>query len=134
MPQFTTSQKTVIVGDIAVLVLLTAIGFATHLTFDAFGRLIVTALGSVLAWAMVAPFFGVYDERDFETPGALWRVAWASMVAAPMAAFLRGMALNRDIPWVFVVVTMLTSGFGLVAWRIFYGWSLSRRQRSARGR
>lgn len=116
------------------LVLLTAIGFATHLTLDAFGRLIVTALGSVLAWAMVAPFFGVYEERALETPGALWRVAWAWMVAAPMAAFLRGMALNRDIPWVFVLVTMLTSGFGLVAWRILYGWSLSRRLRWARDR
>jgi len=117
-----------------VLVLLTVIGFATHLTLNAFGRLIVTALGSVLAWAMVAPFFGVYDDRALETPGELWRVAWASMVAAPMAAFLRGTALNRDIPWVFVLVTMLTSGFALVAWRILYGWSLSRRQRSAQGR
>jgi FlaA1/EpsC-like NDP-sugar epimerase len=134
MPQFTRTQKSVLTGDVAVLVLLTIIGFATHLTLDAFGRLIVTALGLVLAWAIVAPFFGVYDERAIETPGELWRVAWAAIAAAPMAAFLRGMVLNRDIPWVFILVTMLTSSFGLIAWRILYGWAVSRRRRVVRDR
>lgn len=134
MPQFTPTQRTAIIGDVAVLVTLTIIGFATHLTLDAFGRLIITVLGALVAWAAVAPFLGVYEERIIETPGSIWRVAWAWMLAAPLATFIRGMALNRDIPWVFVLVTMLTSGFALVAWRIAYGWMLSRRKRPVRGR
>ena len=134
MVQFSRIQKNVILGDLAVLVLLTVVGFAVHLTLDAFGRMVVTAVSGVVAWAAVAPFLGVYDERLIRNPGAVWRVGWAWLVAAPLATFLRGMALNRDISWVFVLVTMLTSGFGLVAWRIGYGWWLSRRTDPVRDR
>ncbi|MCP3998932.1 MAG: hypothetical protein GY722_28295, partial [bacterium] len=53
MPHFTGKQRNVIIGDVVVLVLLTVIGFATHLTLDAFGRMIVTMIGTVAAWAAV---------------------------------------------------------------------------------
>lgn len=127
MPHFTSKQRTVITGDVTVLVLLTVVGFATHLTLDAFGRMIVTMIGTVAAWAAVAPFLGVYSESGIEDPRSLWRVAWAGVLAAPLATFLRGMMLDRDIPWVFVVVTMLTTSFALVAWRVGYGWWSARR-------
>lgn len=132
MPHFTPIQRSVIVGDVVVLTLLTVAGFATHLTLDAFGRMLVTAVSGLLAWAAVAPFLGVYNEQFIQTPGAVWRVGWAWLLAAPLATFLRGVLLNRDIPWVFVLVTILTSGFALVAWRIGYGWRLSRRTAPAR--
>ncbi len=127
MPHFTKRQKTVIVGDVAVLVLLTVAGFATHLTLDAFGRMIITLVGSLLAWGAVAPFMGVYGEDVISNPRSIWRVAWAWMLAAPMATFLRGAALDRDIPWVFVLVTIGVNGFALVLWRIAYGWWMARR-------
>ncbi|MCP3994511.1 MAG: DUF3054 domain-containing protein [bacterium] len=127
MPHFTGKQRNVIIGDVVVLVLLTVIGFATHLTLDAFGRMIVTMIGTVAAWAAVAPFLGVYTESVIDDPGSLWRVAWAGLLAAPLATFLRGMMLDRDIPWVFVVVTILTTSFALVAWRICFGWWSARR-------
>ena len=68
MPHFTTRQWNVIIGDVAVLVLLTVVGFATHLTMDAFGRMLVTAVGALAAWAAVAPFLGVYRENVIEDP------------------------------------------------------------------
>ena len=117
------------IGDAAVLVLLTVVGFATHATLDAVGRFLVTALTGLLAWAAVAPFLGVYEEATIDSPGGIWRVAWAWLLAAPLATFLRGMALDRDIPWVFVLVTILVNGFGLVAWRIALGWARARRSR-----
>jgi hypothetical protein len=121
------------IGDVAVLVLLTVVGFATHATLDAVGRFLVTALSGLLAWAAVAPFLGVYEEDTIDSPRGIWRVAWAWLLAAPLATFLRGMALNRDIPWVFVLVTVLVNGFGLVAWRIGLGWTRARRARLRAG-
>lgn len=122
MPPFSKSQRNAMIGDIAVLVLLTVIGFATHLTLDAFGRMIVTLLGTLLAWGAVAPFLGVYDPEVIADARSVWRVGWAWLLAAPLATFLRGAALDRDIPWEFVLVTILVNGFALVAWRIGLGW------------
>ncbi len=127
MPHLTRIQRIAVIGDIAVLLLVTAAGFATHLTLDAFGRMLVTAFSALLAWAAVAPFLRVYDERVITAPGAIWRVAWAWLLAAPLATFLRAVALDRDIPWVFVLVTILVNGLVLVAWRVGFGWWLSRR-------
>jgi FlaA1/EpsC-like NDP-sugar epimerase len=129
MSKLTQTQRGAAIGDVAVLVVLTVVGFAAHETLDAVGRLLLTILCALVAWAAVAPFLGVYDERTIETPGELWRVGWAWLLAAPLATFLRGMALRRDIPWTFVLVTVLVNGFGLVAWRIALGWARARRAR-----
>jgi len=126
MARLAHQQKLVVWGDITVLVLLTVSGFATHLTLDALGRMAVTLLGSVIAWVAVAPTLGVYREAVLTNPRSVWRVGWAAVLAAPLATFLRGMALNRDIPWVFVLVTMGTSALGLLLWRTAYGWWMAR--------
>lgn len=126
MPHFSRTQRTVIIGDVVVLILMTLLGFATHLSLDALGRIVVTTAGVIIAWAAVSPFVGVYDERRIADPGSLWRVAWAWVLAAPLAGFLRAAALNRDISWVFVLVTMGTSGLALMAWRVIYGWRAAR--------
>jgi hypothetical protein len=122
MTRFTSQQRTAIWGDVTVLALLTFGGFATHLTLDAFGRMLVTLLASLLAWGVVAPAVGVYRKDVIAEPRSLWRVGWAALLAGPLATFLRGAALDRDIPWVFVVVTILTTAAGLLLWRIAYGW------------
>lgn len=126
MARFTTQQRLAIWGDLTVLVLLTIGGFATHLSLDAFWRMTVTLLASVISWLAVAPGLGVYRAEVLTNPRFIWRVAWAAALAAPLATFLRGMALDRDIPWVFVLVTMGTSALGLLVWRIAYGWWMAR--------
>lgn len=118
-----------LIGDVVVLALMTVAGFATHLTLKDFGRMTLTAVTALAAWAAVAWFMGVYRSDVIVDPRATWRVAWAWLVAAPLATFLRGAVLARDIPPVFVMVVILTNGFALVAWRIYLGWSLARNQR-----
>ena len=86
MRRLTPLQRKAAVGDVAVLVVLTVVGFATHLTLDAFGRMLVTAVTAVAAWIAVAPFLGVYETSVIENPRALWRVAWAWLLAAPLAS------------------------------------------------
>ncbi len=130
MPHFTPSQRRAIIGDVSVLVVLTLVGFATHLTLDAFGRMTVTLVVSLLAWAAVAPFLDVYNPTVIDDPKAVWKVGWAWLLAAPLATFLRGAVLARDIPPTFVIVTIVVNGFGLVAWRVALGWSVSRRYRT----
>jgi hypothetical protein len=130
MPELTSLQRKALIGDVAVLVVLTVAGFATHLTLDAFGRMVVTGVTGLGAWAAVAPFLGVYDESVITNPKGIWRVAWAAVLSAPLATFLRGAVLARDVPPVFVLVVILTNGFGLVAWRVYLGWSLARTHRS----
>ncbi len=126
MPYFTPTQRKAIIGDVTVLVLLTIVGFATHLTLDAFGRMAATLVASLLAWAAVAPFLDVYSPTVIDDPKAVWRIGWAWLIAAPLATFLRGAILARDVPPTFVIVTILVNGFGLVMWRVALGWMLAR--------
>jgi FlaA1/EpsC-like NDP-sugar epimerase len=129
MPQLTTTQRKAVIGDVSVLVLLTVVGFATHLTLDAFGRMFATGITALLAWAAVARFLGVYRPAVISDPRSIWRVAWAWLLAAPLATFLRGVVLARDIPPTFVIVVILVNGSALVAWRIALGWMLARSHR-----
>lgn len=129
MPYFTDSQRKAIIGDVAVLAFLTLVGFATHRTLDALGRISVTLVVSLIAWSAVAPFLGVYSPTVIDDPKAIWRVGWAWLLAAPLAMFLRGAMLGMDISPTFVAVTIGVNGFGLVMWRAVLGYSLARRYR-----
>jgi hypothetical protein len=130
MRDLTPIQRRAVVGDVVVLVLMTVAGFATHLTLGDLGRMAVTGVGALAAWAAVAVPMGVYRLEVIQHPSGVWKVAWAWLIAAPLATFLRGAALARDIPPVFVVVVILTNGFALVLWRIYLGWSSTRRYRT----
>lgn len=113
-----------------VLVALTVAGFATHMTLDALWRMLVTITGSLAAWFVVAPFVGVFRLEHILVPRSLWRVGLAWLIAAPLATYLRGAVLARDIPPEFVTVVILINGFALVAWRLGLGWSQARRYRT----
>ena len=127
VPPITSLQRKAIIGDIAVLVVLTVVGFATHMTLDAFWRMIVTTGGALIAWFVVSPFVGVYRREHILFPRSLWRVGLAWLIAAPLATYLRGAMLGRDIPPEFVTVVILINGFALVVWRVALGWSQARR-------
>jgi hypothetical protein len=123
-------QRRAAVGDVIVLLALTVVGFATHLTLDAFARMVVTAVTAVAAWSLAAPFLLVYRESVIRDARSIWRVPVAWLLAAPLATFLRGAILARDIPPTFVMVVILVNGFGLVVWRVALGWNLARSQRT----
>ena len=100
------------------------------MTLDAFWRMLVTTGGGLVAWFVVGPFVGVYRPDKILAPSSLWRVGVAWLIAAPLATYLRGAILGRDIPPEFVTVVILINGFALVVWRLLLGWSQARRYRT----
>jgi len=117
-----------IIGDAVVLVALTAFGFLTHATLDETWRLVVTTLGVLAAWALVAPWFGVFSTEVLTRPTAVWRVAWAWAIAAPVAGFLRAWVLDVTVSATFILVMIAVNGAVLVVWRAVFA---ALQQRSA---
>ena len=116
-----------IIGDAVVLVALTAFGFLTHSTLDETWRLVVTTVGVLVAWAVVAPWFGVFSTEVLTRPTAVWRVAWAWAIAAPVAGFLRAWVLGVGVSATFVLVMIAVNGVVLVIWRAAFATVQQRR-------
>jgi len=116
-----------IIGDAVLLIALTVVGFVSHSTLDETWRLVVTTLGVLLAWAVVAPWFGVFSTKVLTRPAAVWRVAWAWAIAAPVAGFLRAWILGVSVSVTFILVMIAVNGAGLVIWRVAYAAIQQRR-------
>jgi hypothetical protein len=126
---FLVENRALLVGDVLAMALVTAVGFATHGTLATAGaRLLTTFIPLVVAWFLVAPHLGVYNRSMTLEARQLWRPFWAMILAAPLAAWLRGLLLgNAAILPIFVAVLGLFSALGMLAWRASYGWALRRR-------
>lgn len=110
-----------IAGDIVILGVVTIFGFATHGTVGSAGmRMLSTFIPLVIAWLLLAPHLKVFDMAVARDMRRLWRPFWAMVLAAPMAAWLRGAWLNAPILPVFVVVLGGFSALALLAWRTVY--------------
>jgi len=116
-----------IIGDAVVLIALTMVGFVSHSTLDETWRLIITTLGVLTAWALVGPWFGVFSTTALTRPSAVWRVAWAWAIAAPVAGFLRAWVLGVSVSATFILVMIAVNGAGLVIWRAAYAALQQRR-------
>jgi hypothetical protein len=106
-----------IIGDVAVLIAITVVGFMTHSTLDETWRLFVTSLGVLVAWAVVAPWFEAFSATTLTRPTSVWRVALAWTIAAPFAAFVRALILGVGISATFVLVLIAVNGSVMVIWR-----------------
>ncbi len=114
-----------VVGDLVTILVLSLVGFFTHndtLTW----RWLATFLPICLAWALVTPWLGNYQPQTASRPAHFWRAALAGFIAAPMAAWLRGLWLNAAISPIFVTVLCLTTAFGMGVWRLLWGWIAQR--------
>jgi hypothetical protein len=109
-----------ILGDAIVLIIITILGFATHGTLDETWRMLITTLGTLLAWAIVAPWFGAFSTASLTRPSSIWRVAYAWAVAAPVAGFLRGWFLGIGVSSTFILTAIAINGLSLVIWRLAY--------------
>ena len=118
-------------GDVLVLALTTLVGFSFHGTLDtASGRILTTFLPSLVAWLLVAPFLGAYDlDRTLQFQ-QLWHPFWAMVLAAPMAALLRGLWLNAPIIPIFVIVLGGINALAMLIWRGLYCLGGNRLERS----
>ena len=111
-----------LLGDLAALLVISIIGFITH--GEAIGwNLLTTFLPFLVAWALIAPWLGVYRSEIANAPLQAWRPALAAFLAAPMAAWLRGFLLNnRPILPIFVLALGGSAALGYLIWRLI--WAL----------
>jgi hypothetical protein len=115
-----------ILGDMAALLLVTIVGFMTHGETLSW-RLFTTFLPLCAAWALVAPWLGVYRPQIYRRAALVWRAALAMVLAAPMAALLRALWLNASIIPTFVIALGLSAAVGMTLWRLGWAWWSSRR-------
>lgn len=107
-----------IIGDIITLIIVTIIGFASHGTAGSAGtRMLTTLLPLAAAWFLIAPHLKVYDKQIVLDWQQLWRPFWSMVLAAPMAAWMRGVILDSPILPLFVVILGGFSALGILAWR-----------------
>ena len=121
-------RNILVIGDVTVLALVTGLGFATHGTLSSAGlRLFTTFIPLLLAWFAVAPFLGAYNVNRVSQPFELWRPIWSMVLAAPMAAYLRGAWLNAPILPIFVLVLGGFSTLAMFIWRMVFTLVFSKR-------
>ncbi len=113
-------------GDVAVLFLVTLVGFASH---DRLGssvvRIMTTLVPVLVGWVLIGVHVGVFDPARAADPRQLWRPFWAMVLAGPFAGWLRAVFLGSGVAPLFVVVLGGFSALALLAWRTLY-WILTR--------
>jgi hypothetical protein len=116
------SNQILLLGDVLAMALITYIGFATHSEADLsfLPRMAATFFPLVVAWFLLAPWFGLFQDEITHTVRQLWRPALTALFAAPLAAVLRGFILNAPIIPIFALVLGATSALGMTFWRGMY--------------
>lgn len=114
-----------VAGDLAAILALSLIGFLTHNDTITW-RWLATLLPLYAGWALIAPWIGNYNPASASRPVHFWRAALAGFLAAPLAAFFRGLWLSAAISPIFVLVMCLTTAFGMGLWRLLWGWIAQR--------
>jgi ABC-type xylose transport system permease subunit len=125
-------MKKIMLGDLLALFLTTLVGFITHGETDLsfLPRFLAAFLPLVVAWFLLAPWFGLFQPDITSNPKQLWRPVLAMLFAAPLAAVLRGLILNTAILPIFVVVLGATSVFGVLIWRALF-WRITQNNTTA---
>jgi hypothetical protein len=115
-------------GDVLAVGLFTLVGFTTHGEFpEAIGRMWTTFLPVCAAWGITAPWLSLFDPKIVSQPRQIWRAALACLLAAPLAAWLRGAWLGTPILPVFIAVLTLTLALTMTVWRFIWTY-LARKQ------
>ncbi len=111
-----------VIGDILAILITTFIGFATHGEADVsfLPRMAAAFFPLLIAWFVLSPFVGLFQQELISSPKQLWRPVLAMLFAAPLAAVLRGLILNAPIIPIFAVVLGAASAFGMLLWRGIY--------------
>ncbi|MGB8980753.1 MAG: DUF3054 domain-containing protein [Anaerolineales bacterium] len=111
-----------ILGDVLAIAIVTVIGFATHGEVAAafLPRMAALFFPLILAWFLLAPALGVFQQEIVANPKQLWRPAWAGLFAGPLAVVLRGFLLNMPIVPIFAAILAGTFALGMVIWRGLY--------------
>ena len=113
------SKWVLILGDILAIALVTFIGFVSHGEAGSsfLPRIAAAFFPLIIAWFLLAPWFGLFQDEIIHNARQLWRPALTALFAAPFAAVLRGFLLNSPVIPIFAAVLGITSAFGMVVWR-----------------
>jgi hypothetical protein len=107
-----------ILGDSAVLALVTAAGFATHGTLQsAGGRLLATFIPLLVTWLLLAGLLGQFKPELLNQPRQLWRVALGVVLASLAAAIGRAAWTGGAITPIFVMILVATNTLAMLVWR-----------------
>lgn len=114
------STRIAILGDIVVYLVTTLVGFSSHGTLraESLPRVLLTFIPFTAAWFILAPWFGVFRSEILCTRKGLLRVTLASVLAAPIGAFLRGLWLASPILPAFVLIMAGVSAAFMIVWRL----------------
>jgi len=115
-------NRILVLGDILAILLVTIIGFATHGEADLsfLPRMAAAFIPLIIAWFLLAPFLGLFQQEFISSPKQLWRPVLAMFFAGPFAAILRGFLLSAPVIPIFAVVLASTSAIGMLVWRGIY--------------
>lgn len=126
------TKRTLIVGDILTLAIITFIGFASHGKTDIsyLPRMLTTFIPLVISWFLIAPWLGLFNAQITSAPKQLWRPPLAMLLATPMAVILRAAMLNAVALPLFTVILGGSAALGMWVWREI--WYLLSKKSSAR--
>jgi hypothetical protein len=113
-------QAVLLAGDALAFVVITLLGFSSHdeLVASAASRMLATFLPFLGAWLLVAPWLDLYGPTARKRSMLLWRTPLAAILAAPLGAWLRGLALSAPILPAFVLVMAGVSALAMTVWRV----------------
>jgi len=121
MNLFSDAKKTLgllIFGDVFTILAVTIVGFASHGTLTSAGtRILTTFIPLILAWSLVAPFFGLYRIGTIIDIRQLWPPLYVSLIVAPLASWFRGILLNSPILPLFIAILGASLAAGFLIWR-----------------
>jgi hypothetical protein len=134
MRGFNTLQISVLIfGDILTFLIVTVIGFTSHGTVGTAGTRMLTTFFPLLgAWFLVAPLLILFKYPIVSDWRQLWRPVWGMIIAAPLAAWLRGLLISTPILPLFVIILGGVSAVGILVWRALF-WLYIRRFKSING-
>ena len=115
-------NKTLIIGDVIAIAILTYIGFATHgeTSLSYLPRMGTSFFPVLIGWFLLAPWFGLFDEQIINNPKNLWRIALVLLFSAPFAAVLRSFILGNSVLPIFAAILAATNTIGMIIWRWIY--------------
>lgn len=107
-----------ILGDSAVLALVTVAGFATHGTLNAAGgRLLATYAPLLGTWLMLAALLGQFKTEFLNQPRQLWRVVVGMALASLAAVVGRAAWTGGVISPLFVLILVAINTLAMLVWR-----------------
>ena len=109
----------VVLGDLAVYLVVTLIGFASHETFqmESLPRMLATFFPFSAAWLGLAPWLGLYRLEVCQRRSSLVLAIIAAMFSAPAGALLRALWLGSPVLPVFALVMAAVSALCMFIWR-----------------